>query len=121
MPPKALETRSAAWARPRRRVSERAAATAQIFSAEAALAIERQRAKDRERERHALEINDNIVQGLVVAKYAAASGHVDQAVQAIDETLARAREIISRQLDGVGDGGGQIRPGDLVREQASTV
>lgn len=107
-----------AWARPKRRISERTANAALLFASEAALAIERQREKARERERHALEINDNIVQGLVVAKYAAAAGMADQAAQAIDDTLARARALITAQLDDVGDAG-SVRPGDLVRDEAA--
>lgn len=65
-----------------------------------------------ERERHALEINDNVVQGLSVAKYSLAAGQTEAAAQAVDETLARARRIITDQL---GDVNFEVRPGDLVR------
>lgn len=108
-----------AWSRPRRRVTERVATAALLFAGEAAAALERQQALTREKERHALEINDNIVQGLVVAKYAAVAGNTTQALQAIDDTLARARRLITAQLDDVRGGSGEVRPGDLVRREAS--
>jgi signal transduction histidine kinase len=68
----------------------------------------------KERERRALEINDNIVQSLTVAKYSLQGGDADQASGALDDALRCAREIISEQLPAVGDGQG-VRPGDLVR------
>jgi hypothetical protein len=72
-------------------------------------------------ERQALEINDNIVQGLVVAKYLAQRGDTEAAIQAIDETLGRARRLITDQLDIVARLGGGLRPGDLARTEASSV
>ena len=56
------------------------------------------------RERRAIDINDNIVQGLTVAKYAIGQGHVDEGVRAIDDTLRRARAADHRPADG-GDRG----------------
>jgi hypothetical protein len=66
------------------------------------------------RERQALEINDNIVQGLTVAKYAMTIGAEDHSKQAIDDTLVRARGIIT---DLLGEPGTAIElgPGDLRR------
>jgi hypothetical protein len=66
------------------------------------------------RERQALEINDNIVQGLTVAKYAMSIGAEDHSKQAIEDTLVRARAIIT---DLLGDPGSSVAfgPGDLRR------
>jgi hypothetical protein len=72
------------------------------------------------RERQALEINDNIVQGLTVAKYAMTIGADDQSKQAIEDTLAHARAIIT---DLLGEPGTAIElgPGDLRRATAAAV
>lgn len=74
----------------------------------------------KQRQRQALEINDNVVQGLVVAKYAMDRGEHAMASEAIDGTLAKARRIIS---DLVGDDAvaGRLGPGDLVRERPAAV
>jgi hypothetical protein len=66
------------------------------------------------RERQALEINDNIVQGLTVAKYAMSIGAEDHSRQAIEDALVRARQIIT---DLLGEPGTAIElgPGDLRR------
>ena len=66
-------------------------------------------------ERRAIDINDNIVQGLTVAKYAIGQGHVEEGVRAIDETLRRARQLITDQLTEATAEQGGPRPGDLVR------
>jgi integral membrane sensor domain MASE1 len=63
----------------------------------AAIAAERQRAVTESialRRREALEINDNIVQGLAVAQYAAQSGRHALAGDALETTLADARKMI---------------------------
>jgi integral membrane sensor domain MASE1 len=63
----------------------------------AGIAAERQRAVAESlaiRRREALEINDNIVQGLTVAQYAAQSGRHDLAGDALETTLADARKMI---------------------------
>jgi len=72
------------------------------------------------RERQALEINDNIVQGLTVAKYAMSIGAEDHGRQAIDDTLVRARAIITDRL---GEPGSEIEfgPGDLRRATPAAV
>jgi hypothetical protein len=66
------------------------------------------------RERQALEINDNIVQGLTVAKYAMDAGADDKSRRAVEDTLRASREIISELL---GDRGSEreLHPGDLRR------
>jgi hypothetical protein len=54
------------------------------------------------RRQQALEINDNVVQGLAVAKYAFDLGDLDRAREAVEGTLGAARRIISDLLDEVG-------------------
>jgi signal transduction histidine kinase len=105
-----------AWRRPRRAVSQRTAAAAFVLASTAGRLLERLERLNRERERRALEINDGIVQGLVVAKYAMAAGNATEAVRAVDETLEAARRLVTAQLDEVA--AGAVRPGDLVRGSA---
>lgn len=71
------------------------------------------------RKHQALQINDNVVQGLVVAKLAASMGDRVGADQALDAALVRARGIISDLIGDTGDDGFVI-PGDLVRDVAAT-
>jgi signal transduction histidine kinase len=66
------------------------------------------------RQRQALEINDNVVQGLAVAKYALDAGDEAKAYEAVARTLVSARGIISNLL-----GGEDLGPGDLVRGEAA--
>jgi hypothetical protein len=70
------------------------------------------------RERQALEINDNIVQGLTVAKYALDSGADGKSREAIQQTLSQAQAIISELMATPGRGGGPS-PGDLRRAAAA--
>jgi hypothetical protein len=64
-------------------------------------------------QRSALEINDNIVQGLALAQYRYESGQPELAHQAVVKTLAAARTMMSDLVDaGAGRG---IEAGDLVR------
>ena len=72
------------------------------------------------RRRQALEINDNVVQGLTVAKYALDAGDIEDAKKAIEKTLGAARHIITELLD---DGPEDLRlvAGDLVRLEPATV
>ena len=73
------------------------------------LALERVRASEMRlelaeaqiRRQQALQINDNVVQGLAVAKYAFDLGDLDKAKEAVEGTLAAARRIISDLLDEV--------------------
>ena len=73
------------------------------------LALERVRASEMRlelaesqlRRQQALEINDNVVQGLAVAKYAMDLGDEEKAKSAIEGTLGAARRIISDLLEEV--------------------
>ena len=73
------------------------------------------------RRRQALEINDNVVQGLTVAKYALDAGNLDEARKAIEHTLVSARQIMTRLLDAGEDDDIRLVPGDLVRVEPATV
>jgi hypothetical protein len=66
------------------------------------------------RQRQALEINDNIVQGLAVAKYQLDRGADDESREAIEETLHKARGLITDLL-------GDLGPGDLRRSERAAV
>ena len=68
------------------------------------------------RERQALEINDNIVQGLTVAKYAMDAGRDAQSRRAIEDSLRRAQQIIDGLLS---DGERGPEPGALRRRSAA--
>lgn len=74
----------------------------------------------RERQRQALEINDNIVQGLFVAQAALAMDERALSEEALRNTLASARNIIS---DLLGESGTEMAlgPGQLVRQSAAVV
>lgn len=86
------------WARPRRALGARIEESIALFASEAGVALERVAHQARERERRALELNDAIVQGLVVAKYALREGRVEVGEQALEETLDRAKALVDSQL-----------------------
>ncbi len=109
-----------AWTSPRRSLPKRVRPVSLLYAAEASMALARAAEIALDRERQALEINDNIVQGLVVAKYSAQRGNVDGAIEAIEDTLVKARELISAQLSDVHEGRG-LQPGDLARREAAGV
>jgi signal transduction histidine kinase len=58
----------------------------------------------RERQRQAIEINDNLVQGLSVARLALSMNDHAEAERALDDTLHAARAMIDSLLDGSGNG-----------------
>jgi len=70
----------------------------------------------RARQRRAVEINDNIVQGLAQAKLAYDLGQDKEGDIAVTQTLAKARTIITELL-----GERPVRPGGLRRDEASKV
>jgi len=74
----------------------------------------------RERQRQALEINDNIVQGLAAAQMALALGEQAQSEAAMTATLGAARGIITDLLGEVGTQS-RVTPGDLRRATPTTL
>lgn len=74
----------------------------------------------RARQREAAEINDAVVQGIVTAQLARRLGRHDEADAALEDTLASARELVSRLLDEASGGRAQDA-GDFVRRAAATV
>lgn len=71
-------------------------------------------------QRQALEINDAVVQGLTVSRYALDTGDPELASAALDSTLAAARDLVSRLLHETSEDG-RFRAGDLVREVPAVV
>ncbi len=71
------------------------------------------------RRRQALEINDNVVQGLVAAVYSLDQGEVAGTQSYLDRTLTAARAMMDDLLDPL-DGLG-LQPGDLVRTSAAVI
>ena len=53
----------------------------------------------RQREQQALELNDNVLQGLVVARLAFDLGHPDKAREALESSIGSASAIISELLE----------------------
>lgn len=72
----------------------------------------------REKQRQALEINDTIVQGLVVAETALAFDQHELSKDALAATLVSARQIISDLL-GEANSETRLGPGDLRRTTAA--
>ena len=69
-----------------------------------------------QRRRQALEINDNVVQGLTSAVYSLEHEDMRQASSFIERTLAAARDMMDDLLE---PSGAELHPGDLVRSSAS--
>lgn len=67
------------------------------------------------RERQALEIHDNVVQGLATAKLAFEMDDGDRGMRALDQTLAASRKIITDLLGG----DGVALAGNLRRNEAA--
>ena len=74
----------------------------------------------KERQRQALEINDNVVQGLTVAHMALASKDESRSMEAMEATLAKSRRIISDLIGEVGEDT-RLAPGELVRTNPAVV
>lgn len=72
----------------------------------------------RERQRQALEIHDNIVQGLATAKLSFEVDDHEGGMAAVEHTLAASRRIISGLL-GEEHAGTTLGPGDLRRGRAA--
>lgn len=68
------------------------------------------------RQREALALNDEVVQGLAVAGYALGAGDSKAANRAVAATLNSARSMVSNLL-GDRESDAQLGPGDLVRDK----
>ncbi len=66
-----------------------------------------------QRRRQALEINDNVVQGLTIAVYAIEDGDYVRAVSYLERTLAAGRKMMNDLLEPLDRG--TLEPGELVR------
>lgn len=71
-----------------------------------------------QRRRQALEINDNVVQGLSSAVYALEQQEYDRGGELIGHTLRAARNMMDDLLDPSGQ---QLGPGDLIRASSATL
>ena len=71
------------------------------------------------RRRQALEINDNVVQGLVAAAYALDQEQMSASRAYLDQTLSAARAMMDDLLEPL-DGQG-LQPGDLVRTTPAAI
>ena len=65
-------------------------------------------------ERHAVEINDNIIQGLALAKYQLQLGEGEKSATQVAETLREAQRLVSGLL-----GDAEVQAGQLRREIAA--
>jgi PAS domain S-box-containing protein len=91
---------------------QRHAAEALRRSEERAAEADRQLAHAEERRGQALQINDNVVQGLTTVVYALEGGSPTEALDGARATLAAATSMMSEWLGVVGD---RLAPGDLIR------
>lgn len=66
------------------------------------------------RRAHGLELQDNIIQGLAIAKLALELGEPERARQALEQALARSQELVSELLSYE-----PIEPGRLIRQEAA--
>jgi GAF domain-containing protein len=78
------------------------------------------RRKFEERRVRALELNDEVVQGLALAQLSLESGRPDAARDAVQATLKSAQGIVAELLESAGERG-LLAPGDLVRATPATV
>ena len=65
-------------------------------------------------ERHAVDINDNIIQGLALAKYKLQAGEGEASASQVSETLREAQRLVSNLL-----GDAEVQAGQLRREVAA--
>jgi hypothetical protein len=65
-------------------------------------------------ERHAVEINDNIIQGLALAKYKLQAGEGQASADQVSDTLREAQRLVSKLL-----GDAEVQAGQLRRDVAA--
>jgi GAF domain-containing protein len=78
------------------------------------------RAQFQERRRRALEVNDEVVQGLALAQLALQADRPDEAMTAVESTLAAAKAMVTELLESAGDSG-RLSAGDLVRFRPASI
>ena len=83
-------------------------------------ALSRRLESAQDRRHQALQLNDNIIQGLVLAKLALETGDGEKGREALEATLVSARVLIADLLRD-GDAASGLGPGDLVRDHAAAV
>lgn len=71
------------------------------------------------RRQQAVEINDNIIQGLTASVYCLEGSDVSAAADYLQLTLSSARAMMNDLLEALD--GDDLKPGDLVRQSASTL
>jgi PAS domain S-box-containing protein len=103
--------------------SERGDMTA-VFLADAGPRLDREALATRlgeaqQRRRQALEINDNVVQGLTAASYALDQDDFIATRSYLNRTLLSARHMMDDLLEP--QSGEEIRPGDLIRAEAASL
>jgi len=69
------------------------------------------------RRQQALQIHDNLVQGITVARYAIEMGRLDMAREALETTLKAAQTIVGELMEETGS----LMDGSLVRSEAAVV
>lgn len=94
-----------------------------VFLADAGPRLDREAMATRlgeaqQRRRQALEINDNVVQGLTAATYALEQDNPEAARSFLDRTLASARHMMDDLLEPQGQ---DLRPGDLIRAHPASL
>jgi PAS domain S-box-containing protein len=72
------------------------------------------------RQQQALEIHDNLVQGLAVAQMALQLDEQALTRDVLEQTLASAKDIVKGLLTEIEEGGTKLGPGDFVRDAAAT-
>jgi hypothetical protein len=60
--------------------------------------VERRATKVAMLQREAAEINDNVLQQLAATKWLLESGHLDDGIELLDETMTTARQLVTRML-----------------------
>ena len=69
-------------------------------------------------QKQALDLNDEVIQGLAAAKLALETGEHEKGIRALSETLSCAQALVSRLLD---ERTIAVEPGDLVRDDPAEI
>ncbi len=106
-----------------REVSEQEVATLEDLAAivmdELELRLDARRTLEASRQR-ALELNDEVVQGLALAQLSLQAGRAGAAQAAVEGTLHAAQAIVAELLKNAGEHG-RLKPGDLVRAEPASI